>query len=68
MQINYIQDYTCLVKLYKYYLQNKEYRMQQVKYKLTIEKNWITPSLSELTPIIFNTGLTHLGSVRKTIL
>ena len=24
--------------------------------------NWRPPSLSELTPMLFNTGLTHLGS------
>ena len=23
---------------------------------------WMPPSLSELTPMVFNTGLTHLGS------
>ena len=32
-------------------------------FKNEIIKNiWRPPSLSELTPMIFNTGLTHLGS------
>ena len=26
------------------------------------KNKWKPPNLSELTPIIFNTGLTHLGS------
>ena len=36
--------------------------MYQSKY-IDIFAIWRRPSLSELTPIIFNTGLTHLGSV-----
>ena len=29
---------------------------------ITKSVKWRPPSLSELTPIVFNTGLTHLGS------
>ena len=31
-------------------------------YLTTIVDNWRSPTLSELTPMIFKTGLTHLGS------
>ena len=36
-----------------------------VKVENEIEKHnciWRPPSLSKLTPVVFNTGLTHLGS------
>ena len=36
------------------HLRNKDYTY--------INYNWRPPSLSELTPMVFNTGLTHLGS------
>ena len=31
------------------------------KIKQHLRLNWTPPSLSELTPMIFNMGLTHLG-------
>ena len=31
-------------------------------YCKSLEITWSPPSQSELTPIVFNTGLTHLGS------
>ena len=43
---------------------NKRDRQQSVKKKIHIilEYIWRLPSLSELTPMIFNMRLTHLGS------
>ena len=36
------------------------------KCKKLLRLIWKSPILSELTPIVFNTGLTHLGSEAST--
>ena len=37
-----------------------EYGLEVIDVNLTIK--WRPPSLSELTPMVFNMGLTHFGS------
>ena len=34
----------------------------KIKFPKRYKNNWRPPSLSELTPMLFNTGLSHLGS------
>ena len=36
--------------------------MDKDKYRLLSNNKWIHPSLSEVTPIVFDIELTHLGS------